>query len=218
MSHRQHAEWRPGPGAAGVVGERGGVALTSSRISPACSQGTETAARPRPLRLTQARIGDTLHDGNSTQVAIVNAFTTVNPETGATGRVVDYQVVRMLSAVAGEASHFTDSAPQRRVPRSPRQSSAPPCGCVRGRGAPARQLRRQPDPTRVRGYSSLDTGGLRRRREPQPDHLRRQRHDAVARLRAHGGAQHPEGARGHRPSRTARRSPRPPDWSCSGAR
>ena len=54
---------------------------------------TETAARPRPLRLTQARIGDTLHDGNGTQVAIVNAFTTVNPGTGATVRAVDYHVV-----------------------------------------------------------------------------------------------------------------------------
>ena len=29
----------------------------------------ETAARPRLLRLTQARIGDTLHDGNGTVVA-----------------------------------------------------------------------------------------------------------------------------------------------------
>ena len=45
------------------------------------------------LRLTQARIGDTLHDGNGTRVAIVNAFTTVNPESEATVRVVDYQVV-----------------------------------------------------------------------------------------------------------------------------
>ena len=54
---------------------------------------TETAARSRPLRLTQARIGDTLHDGNDTRVAIVNAFTTVNPETEATVRGVDYQVV-----------------------------------------------------------------------------------------------------------------------------
>ena len=54
---------------------------------------TEIAARPRPLRLTQARIGDKLHDGNGTQVAIVNAFTTVNPGTGATVRAVDYQVV-----------------------------------------------------------------------------------------------------------------------------
>ena len=55
--------------------------------------GTETVARPRSLRLTQARIGDTLHDGNGTQAAIVNAFTTVNPETEATVRAVDYQVV-----------------------------------------------------------------------------------------------------------------------------
>ena len=54
---------------------------------------TETAARPRPLRLTQARIGDTLHDGNGTRVAIINAFTTVKPETEATVRAVDYQVV-----------------------------------------------------------------------------------------------------------------------------
>ena len=51
----------------------------------------ETAARP--FRLTQARIGDTLHNGDGTRVAIVNAFTTVNPETEATVRAVDYQVV-----------------------------------------------------------------------------------------------------------------------------
>ena len=43
-------------------------------------------------RETQARIGDTLHDGNGTRVAIVNAFTTVNPETEATVRAVDNQV------------------------------------------------------------------------------------------------------------------------------
>ena len=54
---------------------------------------TETIARPRPRRLTQARIGDTLDDGNGTRVAIVNAFTTVNPETEATVRAVDYLVV-----------------------------------------------------------------------------------------------------------------------------
>ena len=55
---------------------------------------TEIAGRPRLLRLTQARIGDTLYDdGNGTRVAIVNAFTTVNPETDATVRAVDYQVV-----------------------------------------------------------------------------------------------------------------------------
>ena len=55
---------------------------------------TETAAaRPRPLRLTQARIGDTLHDGNGIWVTIINAFTTVKPETEATVRAVDYLVV-----------------------------------------------------------------------------------------------------------------------------
>ena len=45
------------------------------------------------MRLTQARIGDTLHDGNGTRVAIVNAFTTVNRETEATVRAVDYQII-----------------------------------------------------------------------------------------------------------------------------
>lgn len=50
---------------------------------------TETAAA-RLRRLTQARIGDTLHDGNGARVAVINAFTTVNPETGATVRAVDY--------------------------------------------------------------------------------------------------------------------------------
>ena len=54
---------------------------------------TETAARPRPLRLTQARIGDTLHDSDGIRVAIINAFKTVNPETEATVRAVDYLVV-----------------------------------------------------------------------------------------------------------------------------
>ena len=53
----------------------------------------ETAARPRLLRLTQARIGDTLHDGKGTVVAIVNAFTIVNAETDATVRAVDYRIV-----------------------------------------------------------------------------------------------------------------------------
>ena len=36
----------------------------------------ETAASSPRRRLTQARIGDTLHDGNGTRVAVVNAFTT----------------------------------------------------------------------------------------------------------------------------------------------
>ena len=49
----------------------------------------ELAARPRFLRLTQARIGDTLQGGNGTRVAVVNAFTTVNPDTEAIVRAVD---------------------------------------------------------------------------------------------------------------------------------
>ena len=53
----------------------------------------ETAARPRPIPLTQARIGDTLHDGNGARVLVINAFTAVNPETQATVRTVDYHVL-----------------------------------------------------------------------------------------------------------------------------
>ena len=67
---------------------------TNLLLPPTCyfrSMSREAAARP--FRLTQARIGDTLHDGDGTRVAIVNAFTTVNPETEATVRAVDYQVV-----------------------------------------------------------------------------------------------------------------------------
>ena len=73
---------------------------------------TETAAEPRPLRLTQARIGDTLHDGNGTRVAIVNAFTTVNPETEEIVRAVDYQVAgapdqfRVYSDDAGDIARW----------------------------------------------------------------------------------------------------------------
>ena len=68
--------------------------------------------RRRPLRLTQARIGDTLHDGNGTRVAIVNAFTTVKPETVAIVRAVDYQVVgapdqfRVYSDYAGDVARW----------------------------------------------------------------------------------------------------------------
>ena len=66
--------------------------------------------RPRNLRLTQARIGDTLHDGNGTRVAVVNAFTTVNRDTDAIVRAVDYQVVgspeqfRLYSDDAGDVA------------------------------------------------------------------------------------------------------------------
>ena len=41
----------------------------------------------------------------------------------------------------------------------------------------------------------LDASGLDGRRKPQPDHLRRQWHHAVARLRTRGRAQRPESAR-----------------------
>ena len=66
---------------------------------------------------------------------------------------------------------------------------------VGGRRAPARQLRRQPDAPRMRGDPALYASSPRRRRETQPDHLRRQRHHAVARLRARGSPQRAEGAR-----------------------
>jgi len=39
----------------------------------------ETDAKPQPLRPTQARIGDTLHDGNGAPVTVVIAFTTDGP-------------------------------------------------------------------------------------------------------------------------------------------
>ena len=37
----------------------------------------------------------------------------------------------------------------------------------------------EPDPSGVRSHPALDTGNLRCGREPQPDHLRRQRHHAA---------------------------------------
>ena len=74
---------------------------------------TDTAARPPPLRLTQARIGDTLHGGNGTRVAIrQNAFTTVNPETEATVRAVDYQMV----GAAEQFRAYSDVGVARRPP------------------------------------------------------------------------------------------------------
>lgn len=81
----------------------------------------EPAARPRSLRLTQARIGDTLHDGNGTRVAVVNAFTTVNPDTEAIVRAVDYQVVgtpeqfRVYSDDAGDVARWMRVGRGRRV-------------------------------------------------------------------------------------------------------
>ena len=73
----------------------------------------ETDAGPRPIRLTQARIGDTLHDGNGVRVVVINAFTAVNPETQATVRTVDYNVLgtpeqfRVYSDDAGDVARWT---------------------------------------------------------------------------------------------------------------
>ena len=70
------------------------------------------------LRRRAAPIGDTLHDGNGTRVAIVNAFTTVNPETEATVRAVDYQVVgageqfRVYSDDAADVARWRVETPE----------------------------------------------------------------------------------------------------------
>ena len=40
----------------------------------------------------------------------------------------------------------------------------------------------RPIPPRVRGHPAVDADGNRRGREPQPDHLRRERHDPVGAL------------------------------------
>ena len=71
----------------------GSARISSRRRGTVRGVDPEPAARPRPLRLTQARIGDTLHDGNGTRVGVVNAFTTVNPDTETIVRAVDYHVV-----------------------------------------------------------------------------------------------------------------------------
>ena len=47
-----------------------------SRRATVPAVALEPAASSLLLRLTQARIGDTLHDGNGTVVTVVNAFTT----------------------------------------------------------------------------------------------------------------------------------------------
>ena len=78
------------------------------------------------MRLTQARIGDTLHDGNGTRVAVVNAFTSVNPNTDAIVRTVDYQVVgsaeqfRVYSDDAGDVPRW-----RRENPSTPSTGSGP---------------------------------------------------------------------------------------------
>ena len=52
------------------------------------------------------RIGDTLQDGDGARVVVVNAFTTVNPETEAVVRAVDYLVV----GAPGQFRVFADDA------------------------------------------------------------------------------------------------------------
>ena len=77
-----------------------------SRRATVPSVALEPAASSLLLRLTQARIGDTLHDGNGTVVTVVNAFTTVNPATEGIVRAVDYQVV----GAPGQFRLFADDA------------------------------------------------------------------------------------------------------------
>ena len=80
-----------------AVPHRFGLGIFCDRRATVRGVSTETAARPRPLRLTQARVGDTLHDGDGIRVTIVNAFTTLKPETEATVRAVDYLVVDAMA-------------------------------------------------------------------------------------------------------------------------
>ena len=63
-------------------------------------------------------MGDGRKWSNDTRVAVVNAFTTVNPETGATVRAVDYQVVgagaeqfRVYSDDAGDVAGWRVETP-----------------------------------------------------------------------------------------------------------
>ena len=57
-------------------------------------------------------MGDILHDGNGTRVAVVNAFTTVSPDTETIVRAVDYHVVgapeqfRVYSDDAGDSASW----------------------------------------------------------------------------------------------------------------
>ena len=122
----------------------------------------------------------------------------------------------------------TGSPPARssEVPRDSAAFSGSPCRVVRhhaaglpvpgehhvgGGRSPARQLRCQPDASRVRGHPALEAGSHGGGREPQPHHLRRQRHHPVARLRIRGGAQRAKGARNadqrHADPRRRRRRP-----------
>ena len=69
----------------------------SQRSRKASASGESDSGRSVNRVAPAGRIGDTLHDGKDTVVAIVNAFTTVSPETDATVRVVDYRIVGAAS-------------------------------------------------------------------------------------------------------------------------
>ena len=86
---------------------------------------SEPAARPKRLRLTQARLGDTLHDGNGTRVAVVNAFTTVNPDTDTIVRSVDYHVVGASEQFRVYSDDASDVARWKRVDASAAASEEP---------------------------------------------------------------------------------------------
>ena len=75
----------------------------------------ELAASSRPHRPGQARIRDTLHDDNGTRLAVVSAFTTVNPDTEDTVRAVDYQIVSAPDRVGVWSNDKDDLARPRRV-------------------------------------------------------------------------------------------------------
>ena len=102
-----------------VFGSEGSLGTSDRHGSLSRSRATVRGVDPesRPLRLTQARIGDTLHDGNGTRVAVVNAFTTVNPDTDAIVRAVDYHVVgspeqfRVYSDDAGDVARWRRGNP-----------------------------------------------------------------------------------------------------------
>ena len=96
---------------------------------------------------------------------------------------------------------LTSSVLRHRAQRSRQRCSVPPCGwsssCRLDHSvveAP-RLVSSDASPTRPECavHPALDTGNLRCGSEPQPHHLRRQQHHAVARVRTRCGAQRAEG-------------------------
>ena len=92
--------------------------------------------------------------------------------------VLSLQVARYGAALGGRARAVVrDHAAGLPVPRQHH---------VGGRRAPGSSARSPADAARVRGHPALDAGGLRRGRESQPDHLRRQRDHTLGRLGTRG--------------------------------